>query len=55
MFKIGLIFIHNFFKGNFGIHIMNFVVTYYNSVTEMPKIWGTLHKLFGAGLYKVSS
>ena len=43
MFKTGLIFIHNIFKGNFEIHIMSFVVAYYNSVTEMSKIWGTLY------------
>jgi len=43
IFKTGLIFIHNFCKGNFVIHIMNFVVTCYNSVTEMSKIWGTLY------------
>jgi len=41
--KTGLIFIRNSCKGNFVIHIMNFVVTYYNSVTEMSKIWGTLY------------
>lgn len=43
IFKTGLIFILNFCKSNFVIHIMNFLVTYYNSVTKMSKIWGTLY------------
>jgi hypothetical protein len=44
VFKTVLIFIHNFHKGNFVIHVMNFLATFCNSVTEMSKIWDTLYK-----------